>query len=228
MERNVINISPSFTREDLKTISGYMPWKLNIENRGLGKFGEIVEMIEKNATVKDWAKLEFMLLKTLNSSEVKNTVSIKEELDIDFSLASVKILEEAMNWEKGIDIACEHLIRVGSIEPRYREKIKSNTREFGAYMTVSPGVFIAHAGIDDGCLRDGISVTKFNKGLKIVANQKQPIDFVITVAFKDTKANVILERTVNFIRDKEKMEELRLMNDKNDIYNFFRYHYLNL
>ncbi|GAB2027614.1 PTS sugar transporter subunit IIA [Lactovum odontotermitis] len=224
--KNVIYISSSFTREDLKTISGYMPWKLNIENNGLGKFSEIVEMIEKNATVKDWAKLEFMLLGVLNSNEAK--AAVKEDLQIDFSPDSVKIIEPAVNWEKGIDIACEHLISTGCIEPRYREKIKRNTREFGAYMTVSPGVFIAHAGIDDGCLRDGVSVTKFCKGLKIVANQTQPIDFVITVAFSDAKANVMLEKTVSFIRDKEKMEELRLMSDKDDIYNFFRYHYLNL
>ncbi|MDR2976372.1 MAG: PTS sugar transporter subunit IIA [Streptococcaceae bacterium] len=227
MEKDAVYINPSFTREDLKTISGYMPWKLNIENNGLNKFSEIVEMIEKNATVKDWAKLEFMLLKALNSRESRTVV--KENLQIDFSLDSVKVIDAVVNWEKGIDIACEHLISVGCIESRYREKIKRNTREFGAYMTVSPGVFIAHAGIDDGCLKDGISVTKFaKKGLKIVANQQQPIDFVITVAFKDTKANIILERTVSFIRDKEKMEELRMMSDKNDIYNFFKYHYLNL
>lgn len=223
LNENVLYIDSRFTKEDVKKISEYLPWRMNQEDDALKYFGEIMEVISENCKVENWSQLEFELINVLVK---KRIFQEKKGAMVNFTKESITIVPKVSHWEEAIDFATAHLISEGVIEERYREKIKENTRAFGPYMLIAPGVFFAHAGSEDGCKKDGISLVKFEKGVKILPNQEVPVDLIMTLAFKDSKTNYVLERTINFAKDKQKVERIRYLNDIGEMFDYLNLHFL--
>ncbi|WHA09244.1 PTS sugar transporter subunit IIA [Enterococcus montenegrensis] len=220
---NVIQVSPELNQADLKNISEYLPWKFKKDKDSIKYFGEVMNAISRNCIVKDWSQLEFEIIDIL-TKKVKTRFT--ETVNVDFSKESIQLLPEAKTWEVAIDKATEHLMEINAITKQYREKIKLNTREFGPYMIVAPGIFFAHAGPEDGCNFNAISLTKFQKGIKFIPDQEEPVDIILTLAFKDIETNLVLENTLSFSKDKQKIAELRTIDSREELYQFLKINFL--
>ncbi|WP_404590068.1 BglG family transcription antiterminator [Enterococcus sp. UD-01] len=222
-QHHVITVTPELNTSDLKKIAEYLPWKLNKDQEDIKYFGAIMNAISKNCLVKDWSQLEFEIIDILTK---KTCHRHAEVVEVNFTKESIQVVPSAKNWEDAVDKATEHLIRINAITQNYREKIKSNTREFGPYMMIAPRIFFAHAGPEDGCNFNAISLTKFEKGIKFLPDQEEPVDIILTLAFKNIETNQVLENTLSFSKDQQKIAELRLMNSTEELYRFLKINFL--
>lgn len=63
-----------------------------------------------------------------------------------------------LTWETAIRMAAKPLLEHGYIQKGYIAKCIQNVLDFGDYIVVSPRVALAHAGSEDGVLKDGLSL----------------------------------------------------------------------
>lgn len=218
-QHRVITVKPELSMSDLKKIVEYLPYKLKKDQDDIKYFGVIMDVISKNCLIKEWSQLEFEIIDILTK---KPCYKHTEVANVNFTKDSIQLVPSVKNWEDAVDKATEHLIRINAITKNYREKIKSNVREFGAYMMIAPRIFFAHAGPEDGCNFNAISLTRFEKGIKFLSDQDEPIDIILTLAFKNIETNQVLENTLSFSKDQQKITELRTMDSEEEIYRFLK------
>lgn len=62
----------------------------------------------------------------------------------------VQFKKKVENWEEGIRIAAEPMVKKNAVEERYVEKMIENVKELGPYIVLMPNVAMPHARPEDG------------------------------------------------------------------------------
>lgn len=70
----------------------------------------------------------------------------------------IQILDHVENWETAVKIAAEPLLQGDYIEPRYVDAIFENTKKMGPYYVLAHNIAMPHAGVDDGVLKQQVSL----------------------------------------------------------------------
>lgn len=212
-----LKVNSYLTKNDLLKISQ----KLNISfvemsYGGINHFSNVIKIIKKNTIIQDLSGLELELINELKQMEVNK---IKDHsLVIESSL--VNFFSDEMHWEGAIKESTSLLHKNGYIEKRYETRIIENIRRMGPYMIISPGIMLAHAGPQDGVLRDGVSVTYFKKGVFFNAKQDIGVYLIFTVALIEEKNRFLIEKIAKLATNSYLLEQVKLISSTDELYKF--------
>lgn len=78
----------------------------------------------------------------------------------------IQILDHVENWETAVKIAAEPLLQGDYIEPRYVDAIFENTKKMGPYYVLAHNIAMPHAGVDDGVLKQQVSLLILKNPIK--------------------------------------------------------------
>lgn len=169
-----------------------------------------------NGHITNLSKLESDLLEVLTNDEYEANREVVP--DFIFSPETVVYGEKANTWRQAIALGTDNLIAMDCIEPRYYENIMKSIRKYGSYMTVAPGVVLAHAGPEDGVLQDSLGVTVLNKGVSFYDRYNVPVQVIFTMAFQSKEAYLLVERLAQLALNSEKIRLLTEARSKQEIY----------
>ncbi|WP_239253555.1 BglG family transcription antiterminator [Listeria ilorinensis] len=214
--KRLLRIHPYLQKEDMKLLQEHFQMKLvKNDEQMIDKFSEIMKIISENAQITNLSKLELDLLECLT----KNQQTRNHDLPaVAFDESSVIQVKDMPTWRKAIRIGTSHLENQGYVTEQFYEKIIHNFKEFGPYMVVSPGVVLAHAGPEDGVIRDSMSVTILEEGVLFYDRYEEPVRLIFTLAFKSPETRKLVEQLVKFVLNEEKVNRLVMMKSARDIY----------
>ncbi|MDT2813906.1 PTS sugar transporter subunit IIA, partial [Vagococcus carniphilus] len=212
-----LKVNSYLTKQDLLKISQRL--KLSFVEKsygGINHFSNVIKIIKKNTIIQDLSGLELELINELKRVEINE---VKEQpLMIEPDL--VKVFSHETHWEKAIKESTTLLYQKGYIEKRYEDRIIENIRRIGPYMIISPGIMLAHAGPQDGVLKDGLSITYFKKGIFFNARQEVGVNLIFTVALIEEKNRFLIEKIAKLATNNNLIEQVRLTNSTEDLHKF--------
>ena len=115
----------------------------------------------------------------------------------------------------------EVLIRNHSIELSYIHSIIERTQENGPYMMITEGVFLAHAGIDDGVHRTDLSIGVFPDGVEVAPDRIARIILVLS-AIDQTGHLPIISDIMTLFSEKDHITALLKAKGEVEIYKKIR------
>lgn len=186
-KNKVIRVNSILTQEDIQNLARSLHLNLNkhIQNH-VAKVERLVEVIQESCEIRDLFKLQYGILLELLNDREKEIIQT-ENLRLNFSKENIKVRERVSNWKEAIFVGAGILLEKGFIEETYREKIIQNLEEYGPYMSVAPGVVLAHAGPGDGVMANALSVVTLEKGIDFHDRYSVPVSVIITLALKETR-----------------------------------------
>ena len=145
----------------------------------------------------------------------------EENLLLKLNLSKVRVIHEEVTWQKSIYLTGESLIREGSVEERYLDRIVEQIAKYGAYMFLTDEVVLAHAGPDDGVNHTDISLALFQQPILFPEGNKGRLIFVLATEDQKKHLNILndifkvvsSQRYVNQLLNMKSPEEiLRYLN----------------
>ncbi|AWX15078.1 PTS ascorbate-specific transporter subunit IIA [Mergibacter septicus] len=94
---------------------------------------------------------------------------------------SIKLNQDAANWEEAIKIGTDMLIASGAIKPCYHQTIIKLIKEMGPYIILAPGLAMPHSRPEDGVNRTAFALVTLNKPVYF-DGEEEPVDVFITLA----------------------------------------------
>lgn len=94
---------------------------------------------------------------------------------------SIKLNQDAANWEEAIKIGTDMLISSGAITPYYHQTIIKLIKEMGPYIILAPGLAMPHSRPEDGVNRTAFALVTLNKPVYF-DGEEEPVDIFITLA----------------------------------------------
>ncbi|GIO18984.1 transcriptional regulator [Oceanobacillus oncorhynchi subsp. incaldanensis] len=213
----ILRINSYLYLDDIKLLQKHLQLKMKVQSiQPLNKFSKIIQLMMDNGHITNLSKLESDLLEVLTNDEYEASREVVP--DFIFSPETVVYGEKANTWRQAIALGTDNLIAMDCIEPRYYENIMKSIRKYGSYMTVAPGVVLAHAGPEDGVLQDSLGVTVLNKGVSFYDRYNVPVQVIFTMAFQSKEAYLLVERLAQLALNSEKIRLLTEARSKQEIY----------
>ena len=150
--------------------------------------------------------------KELEQNSNDNKLSLKDVLTID----NIKISKFVMEWKRAIEITAFPLLYSNKIYARYVKRMIQIIEEEKPFIMIADGVAVAHAGVDDGVSKVGISLTIFPE--KICFNDYMNVDILIVLATPNTKAHLYaFGQLLEILEDTKAMEKIRKCKDVEEV-----------
>jgi len=213
----ILRINSYMHMDDIELLQKHLQMKLTMQpTRPINKFSKIIQIMMENGHITNLSKLESDLLEVLTNDSYK----CKEEVvpDFIFSPETIVFGEKANTWRQAIELGTNNLLALDCIESRYFENIINNIRKYGPYMTVAPGVVLAHAGPEDGILKDCLGVTVLEKGVPFYDRYNVPVKVIFTIAFRSKGMHLVVERLAQLALNSNKIRLLTEASLKEEIY----------
>lgn len=217
----ILRINSYMHMDDIELLQKHLQMKLFMQPiRPINKFSKIIQIMMENGHIVNLSKLESDLLEVLTNDSYES----REEVLPDFIFSSETIVygEKANNWRQAIKLGTNNLLRMNCIESRYFENIIKSIRKYGPYMTVAPGVVLAHAGPEDGVLKDSLGVTVLEKGVSFYDRYNIPVKVIFTMAFRSKETHLIVERLAQLALNSDKVRLLTEATTKEEIYQLIK------
>ncbi len=100
----------------------------------------------------------------------------------------VMIINEEIEWEKSVQLTGNKLIEDNCIEPRYVDAVIQKNKQLGPYMFITDNVVLAHAKIEDGAIKLGISMGIFHK--PVVFAPQREAEIIIFLAAENQESHL--------------------------------------
>lgn len=213
----ILRINSYLYMEDIELLQKHLQMKMTVQPiQPLNKFSKIIQIIMDNGHITNLSKLESDLLEVLTNDGYENS---KEAVpDFIFSPETIVFRKKANTWRQAIALGTNNLVSKGCIESRYYENIIKSIRKYGPYMTVAPGVVMAHAGPEDGVIQDSLGVTVLNKGVSFYDRYNVPVQIIFTMAFQSKGTHLLVERLAQLALNSDKIRLLTEADSKEEIY----------
>nr|WP_205603453.1 BglG family transcription antiterminator [Heyndrickxia shackletonii] len=213
----ILRINSYLHMDDIELLQKHIQMKMIVQpTQPLNKFSKIIQIMMDNGHITNLSKLESDLLEVLTNDSYENR---KEEVpDFIFSSETIVYGEKANTWRQAIALGTNNLLSMNCIESRYYENIIKSITKYGPYMTVAPGVVLAHAGPDDGVLKDSLAVTVLNKGVSFYDRYNIPVQVIFTMAFHSKGTHLLVERLAQLALNSDKVRLLTEASSKEEIY----------
>lgn len=135
---------------------------------------------------------------------------------------TVKAEVKADDWEEAVKESGKLLLKKGSIENCYIDKMIQNVKELGPYMVVAPGIAITHARPTDGVKFTGISIMTLKKPVPFGNSEFDPVKLVISVAAYDSYEHIgALKELADIIKSPAKTREIFSASSDTELYKLF-------
>ncbi|WP_163972135.1 BglG family transcription antiterminator [Oceanobacillus halotolerans] len=195
-------------------LHGYIPYDIDVD--------QILEIIEKNATIENKQSLARELTQYIHRDE---TQSVKQQqvqnaplnLNDLITLETITLADSADSWQEAIRLSGEPLVKTKKIEPRYVEAVLHHC-EKDPYIVIGPNIAIPHAAPDEGVNDVGMSLLRLEEGVPFTTDYS--INFVIMIAAVDKQQHLrALMQLMNLAGNKEDLNTLMAAKTKEEIYN---------
>ena len=127
-----------------------------------------------------------------------------------FNADNIRLDSEVESWEEAIISAGELMLWQKKISVNYLNKMIDLVHQYGPYIVIGPGIALAHAAPEDGCLSPGVSLVRLKKPVRFGSSQFDPVTFVFGVAAPDSPAYAVaMLDFMNQIRDPTFIDHLK-------------------
>lgn len=152
----------------------------------------LMDIIRKYAEISDTKGLEKALNHYLEDrlGQISNITVDSKKIDLSDLLTEemITFTDKELSWIDAIEKAADPLLKKGVIERRYLDRIIETVKTEKPFWNIAKNVIIAHAGIEDGVNRLGMSLLKCPK--PIVFHESMKGDILIVLATKDYKEHL--------------------------------------
>lgn len=102
---------------------------------------------------------------------------------------SIKLHQQASNWQEAIKIGTDMLVASGAIEPRYYDNIVQKIEEMGPYIILAPGLAMPHARPEEGVKCTAFALVTLKEGVYF-DGEDEPVRVFITLAGSDSDTHM--------------------------------------
>ncbi|MGA8943752.1 MAG: BglG family transcription antiterminator [Thermoactinomyces sp.] len=218
--KKVVRVNSILTRKDMEKLTGRLNLNFGKQTQNhVAKVERLVDVIRESCEIRDLYKLQYDLLLELLSEQEKEVCQPEAILRIKFTREEIRIREKAAGWKEAVSIGANLLLQKGYIKETYRNKIVRNLEEYGPYMSVAPGVVLAHAGPDDGVIENSMSLVTLESGVDFHDRFSVPVSVVMTLALKETLGHLnVTEEIIRMANNQNLVDRIIHSLSKNEIY----------
>lgn len=164
----------------------------------------IMSIIKKHIPSTDLSELEMELSKYL---EIRNPLTYTASRNtyrglMDYLMPEyISYVDKQVEWKDAIQLSGEALCRHNYISEDYVKAIITLIEEFGDYMFLHEHVIVAHAKIDDGVNKIGLSVGVFPNGVVFPEHKNANIIFVLAAEDQNKHLKILKDLMKIFMTD---------------------------
>ena len=170
--------SPAFPKEALAECVEHV-----LERYGVRQSGDLQEAICNEV-------ISF-LDKEDGIREQKPALKLRDLLTAEF----IELDVECRNWREAVVKSAGKLLELGYIEERYVDAMIHNIELHGAYIVISPGFAMPHAGLDEGTKKAGMSLIRLKEPVEF--GSVQPVRFFCCLSAVDNETH--LQAFINLV-----------------------------
>ena len=130
----------------------------------------------------------------------------------------IKLDLEATNWEDAIVKTCRILEDKGYINNNFCNRLIEVTKEIGPYYIITKNIGIPHLRPEEGVLKEGFSLFKFNKKVDFLGNEIEYLIYILSLSDENhlekiSKVADILENKEFFSKiSSEDIDNINMLN----------------
>lgn len=163
----VVVVSPWITIDDINKIQRLNIKKKQNEIEPWNAYPILAKLysVYKSANSHKIAYLNENIELLLEKSNINSNSSPSPVLLDMLKLKYIYTSDQKLHWKLAMKKAAEELIKDGYFDQNYLTEAIDNVKEYGAYIIISHGVALAHAGKTSEVYRDGISLLVAKDGI---------------------------------------------------------------
>jgi transcriptional antiterminator/mannitol/fructose-specific phosphotransferase system IIA component (Ntr-type) len=186
---------------------------------------QLMGKIEKYASIKDKESLRNALQE--HFSVITRDESQKPMTKTDLSLASllipemITVVKSVADWQQGIQIAANQLLKKGSITEQYVEEMMKQYPTMVQHIVLRNVIAIPHAGPEAGVNKVGMSLLKIEDGIPFKDDLK--VHFIVVLASTDKNKHLYaLRQLMSLSKNGEDISNLNNSNHSNELYDVIK------
>lgn len=131
---------------------------------------------------------------------------------------SVALDIDVKNWQEAVKASTSLLEKAGTITENYYHSIIENTKKYGPYYIIVPGVAMPHARPENGVLKDSFSLITLKNPVKFDDSEDE-ISILITLAATSTENHneFGIVQVAELFEDEENIEKIKNAKDISEI-----------
>lgn len=145
---------------------------------------------------------------------MNTTLSFKDSLVTE---NSIRLGENADNWEDAIKVACKPLVESGAITNDYAEDIISMTKELDPYYILTDNMAMPHARPSDHVKRNAFSFVTLQEPVMFPKNKKVQVLVVLAATSSEIHVSVAIPQIIAVFEQKDIVEKILEINDPQEI-----------
>lgn len=125
---------------------------------------------------------------------------------------SISLQCNARDWKDAIKIGTDLLEKSGAITPEYYSAILENTKKYGPYYIIVPGVAMPHARPESGVKKDSFSLVTLKEPVIFETDgEKEEIYILITLAATSSENHneFGIVQVANLFEDETNVEKIK-------------------
>lgn len=137
---------------------------------------------------------------------------------------SVRLVESVADWEAAVRLCLRPLEEGGHVVPSYAEGVIANTREFGPYYVIAPGLAFVHGRPDQGVIRTQMAVTVLAQPVNFGVDNapEQAVRLLVALAATDSESHLDALRSLALLfKDEARMARILAAPSAADAYTRF-------
>lgn len=184
----------------------------NIQNQETQTIDDLLQIIIKNAEVKNTEILKLELTKYFLNKREDRIMEVQKDLEELLKDQMISIFEEAMDWKEAIKLSARKLLEKDYIEESYINDMIESVENSGPYIVLAPKVAVPHARPNGNVKKLGISLTKFKNAVNFrneEENEDNEVYLIFTLAAVDSTSHLnALQQLATILDDEEVIEKL--------------------
>jgi PTS system galactitol-specific IIA component len=113
----------------------------------------------------------------------------------------VQAQRSASDWIQALEIAVRPLIDEGAAQPAYLQGIIDNTRSWGPYYLLAPGIALPHARPEQGANRNQVCITTLTAPVAFGHEECDPVWLLLCASATDADAHIRTIQQISLLID---------------------------
>lgn len=130
----------------------------------------------------------------------------------------IQINQTAQDWQEALAITCAPLIEYGAAESAYLQGIIDNTKSWGPYYLIAPGIAMPHARPEQGAIDNQITLTTLNQPVVFGHEECDPVWLLITVCATHSDDHIrLIQRISELVDSPLSLDKIRTAKTVSDV-----------
>ncbi|WP_159566444.1 PTS sugar transporter subunit IIA [Budvicia diplopodorum] len=122
-------------------------------------------------------------------------------------------------WQEAVTVAAGPLIELGHARPEYIQGIIDNTKEYGPYYIIAPGIALPHARPEQGALRNGVVFTTLAQPIAFGHEEGDPVWLLIAISATDAEQHIkTIQQLAELLQQSEFIQSIKQSTTDGELY----------